>query len=259
MLCSAVAAVVRRQPNKIEALASRDNAADQDRGRRRLDGGADDSSGQHRDQATGWGSVNLANLAADWAGGTPPTSTPTTPAAPTSTSTPGTPPTATSTPVPPSATSTPLPGGNVVVNPGFESGPGVGWTEYSSGHYELIDTVKPHTGSYSADLCGYNSCTDLVQQTITVPSGANLTYWWDMASNEGTSTPYDRLRVQLYATSGTLLATLRSWDNTSTRNAWSQDTLSLAAYAGQTVTVRFVATTDASLVTRFFLDDIVVP
>ncbi len=245
------------------------------------------------DEATGWGSINAANLAADWSGAAPPTNTPTptlpaatatatntplpgstatntprpsatataTPVPPTATATATpVPPTATATasPVPPTATSTPV-SGNVVVNPGFESGPGVGWAEYSSGGFELIDTVNPHTGSYSADLCGYDSCTELVQQRVTVPSSAALHYWWYMASQEGTTTPYDYLAVQVLNTAGTVLGTPRVWSNTSTRDVWSQDTLSLAAYAGQTVVIRFVAKTDGSFPTEFFVDDVAIP
>ncbi len=196
-------------------------------------------------------------------GGTPPTATPTsaptsTPA-PTNTPTPGA--TSTATPVPtntplPTPTYTPTGGTNVVVNPGFESGPGVGWAEYSSGGYELIDTTRPHSGSYSAYECDYNYCTEYVQQTITIPSGANLTYWWYMTSSEGTGTAYDYLRVRLYSTSGALLTTLRTWSNRNTRNTWSQDTISLSAYAGQTVILRFMATTDSSLRTAFWVDDV---
>jgi len=173
----------------------------------------------------------------------------------TSTRTPAATATSTSAPLP---TATP-PSGNIIVNPGFESGPGVGWSEYSSGGYELVDTYRPHTGSYSADQCNYNSCTEYVQQRITVPSNAGLRYWWYMTSSEPTTTAYDYLRVQVYSTGGTLLGTLRAWSNTSTRNAWSPDTLSLAAYAGQTVLLRFTTTTDYTQPTNFFIDDVAVP
>ncbi len=183
-----------------------------------------------------------------------PTNTPTaTSVAPTATNTAtSAPPTATRT-----ATNTPSSGGtNVVVNPGFESGPGVGWTQYSSNGFQLIDTTRPHTGSYSAYECDYNSCTEYVQQQITVPANATLTYWRYMTSSEGTTTAYDYLRVRLFSTSGTLLTTLRTWSNTSTRNAWLQDSISLSGYAGQTVNLRFVSTTDFSLPSAFFIDDV---
>jgi len=189
-----------------------------------------------------------------------PTATPTKPALPTATNTPA--PVATNTPTNtprPAPTNTPGPVGNIVVNPGFESGPGVGWSESSSGGYEVIDTYRPHTGSYSADECNYNNCTDYVQQQVTVPSNASLRYWWYMTSSEGSTTAYDYFKVQVYNTSGTLLGTLRTWSNISARGVWSQDTLSLAAYAGQTVNLRFTTTTDYTQPTNFFVDDVSVP
>ncbi len=64
--------------------------------------------------------------------------------------------------------------------------------------------------------------------------------------------------VRVYSTSGTMLATLRTWSNRNTRNVWSLDTLSLAAYAGQTIRLQFLATTDSSLASAFFLDDLAV-
>jgi hypothetical protein len=78
------------------------------------------------DEATGWGSPNLSNLAADWSLQTVATATPTT-VPPTATATPTTvpptatpttvPPTATPTTVPPTATATPVPPTTTPVTP----------------------------------------------------------------------------------------------------------------------------------------------
>jgi subtilisin family serine protease len=154
----------------------------------------------------------------------------------------------------PSPSPSPTPGTNVLANPGFESGR-TGWTESSSGGYALIGTDRPRTGSYGAWLGGYNGATESITQTVTVPSSGTLTYWWRMETAESGSTVYDRLRVQVLSSSGSVLATLRTWSNASTANTWSQDTLSLSAYAGQSVGLRFLVTTDSSLATSFFLDD----
>jgi subtilisin family serine protease len=169
-------------------------------------------------------------------------------------------PTNTPTPAPnPTNTPTPAPGGtNVLQNPGFESGPNVAWTDTSSGGYEIIDTTRPRTGAYSAYFCDYNYCTDTLEQQLTVPANGTLTYYWYQTSSEGTATAYDYLHVRVYSTGGTLLATLRSWSNRNTRNAWSLDTLSMGAYAGQTVRLRFVSTNDSSLRSAFFVDDVAV-
>jgi hypothetical protein len=62
----------------------------------------------------------------------------------------------------------------------------------------------------------------------------------------------------VYSTSGTLLSTLRTWSNRNVRNVWSLDTISLAAWAGQTIRLQFVSTTDSSIASAFFLDDLAV-
>ena len=47
-----------------------------------------------------------------------------------------------------------------------------------------------------------------------------------------------------------------SRSNTSTRNAWLTESASLSPWAGQTVSVRFVATNDSSYASSFFVDDV---
>ncbi|HLN65106.1 MAG TPA: peptidase S8, partial [Symbiobacteriaceae bacterium] len=125
----------------------------------------------------------------------------------------------------------------------------------STNGYELIDTTRPHTGSYSAYLAGYNSGTDTISQTVTIPTNGTLKYYWYMTSSEGTTTAYDYFRVKLYNGS-TLVATLKTHSNTEGRNAWVQDSISLSTYAGQTLRIEFSATTDSSAVTSFFVDDV---
>ncbi len=164
-------------------------------------------------------------------------------------------PTATPTPGP-TATRTPKP--NIIVNPGFESGPGIGWTEFSSSSHEIVTTEWSHTGSYSAHECGYDACSEYIQQQIVIPANGSLAYWWYMSSNEGSTSANDFLKVELYSTSGRLLRTLRTWDNTSTRDTWLRDSISIAPKAGQTVLLRFTATTDGALPTSFYIDDVVV-
>jgi len=157
----------------------------------------------------------------------------------------------------PTPTPTPPPGGNKIVNGGFENGTSP-WVQSSSGGYQLIDTTRPHTGARSAYLGGYNSGTDTIYQTITLPSNGTLTYWWYMSTSESGPTAYDYLRVRLYNSSGTLVATLRTFSNASGAGVWRQDSISLASYAGQTLRVHFSATTDFSLPTSFFVDDVAV-
>jgi subtilisin family serine protease len=152
-------------------------------------------------------------------------------------------------PTPPPATG--------LTNPGFESGSKVGWTESSSGGYQLVTTDRARTGSYSAWLGGYNSGTDQVYQRVTVPSGGKLSYWWRMETTESGSTVYDYLDVRLYdGVTGGFITTLRRWTNASVKNTWSQDTLDVSAHAGKSVYVLFYVRTDSSLASSFFIDDV---
>jgi hypothetical protein len=144
---------------------------------------------------------------------------------------------------------------NIVVNGDFESGPDVGWTEFTD-RYELIDTNHPHTGSYAADECNYNDCMVWIEQTVTIPANAMLNYWWYVSSSDSMTSAHDYLKIELYRLDGSLLATLRTWNNTSQRNVYSLDTLSLSAYAGQTVQLRITGLTDGSLSSRYFIDDV---
>jgi thermitase len=148
------------------------------------------------------------------------------------------------------------PPAGALTNGGFESGLAP-WVETSSGGYTLRDTYRPHTGSYSEWMGGYNSGTDTVSQTVVVPSNGTLSYWWYMTSSEGTTTAYDYLRVKVYnASTGALITTLKTRSNRDTKNAWVQDSVSMASYAGQTVKITFEVTTDGSLTTSFFIDDV---
>ena len=107
-----------------------------------------------------------------------------------------------------------------------------------------IDTTRPHTGSYSAYLAGYNNGTDTIYQQVTIPStatSATLTYWWYMSTQEACSTPYDYLYAQVLNSSGAMLATLQTMTNASTKNTWTKSTYNLLAYKGQTIRVYFKA------------------
>jgi len=77
-----------------------------------------------------------------------------------------------------------------------------------------------------------------------------------MTSSEGVTTAYDFMYVEVRSTSGALLGTLQTLSNRSTRNAWTQSTLNVLPWAGQTVRIQYRVTTDVSLPTSFFVDDV---
>ena len=144
----------------------------------------------------------------------------------------------------------------LINNGGFESGQSP-WTESSTGGYQLVDSSLPHTGSYSAYLNGYNSSTDLIYQTVTIPStatSATLTFWTYVSTTE-TSHAYDYLYAQVRNTSGSALATLLTV-NDGTASGWVKHSYSLLNYKGQTIQIAFKGTNDVSNPTDFFVDDV---
>lgn len=198
------------------------------------------------DMASGLGSPDVDNLAKDLAasdgsgggGGTP---TPT-----------------------PSATPTPAPWKALLKNTGFESGQKP-WQESSSGGYQVISTLNPHSGSSSAYLCGYTACDDRIWQSFTVPatySDLNLYYWWFSASARTSPQCLDSFTVVLQTVSGKSIKTLQHDCNNNPTNGWTQQNIDLSAllapYKGQRVSLLFRGTTQSSSyqTTDFFVDDV---
>ena len=146
-------------------------------------------------------------------------------------------------------------GTELVLNGGFESGT-TSWTQTSG----VIGAFTPHTGTNDAYLCGYGSAhTDYIYQQIAIPSTATatLTFWVNITTSETTTTSaYDTLKVQVLNTSGTVLATVATYSNLDKTSGWVQKSLSLAAYKGQTIRLRFYGVEDSSLATSFKVDDI---
>ena len=149
----------------------------------------------------------------------------------------------------------PPPSGNLLVNPGFESG-NTGWSS-TSGVITSSTSRPARTGSWKAWLNGYgSSTTDTLSQSVTLPASGTrtLAFYIRIDSAETTtSTAYDTLKVQIV--SGGATTTLATYSNLDKSSSYVQKSYSLAAYAGQTVTVRFTGTEDSSLQTSFVIDD----
>jgi aminopeptidase S len=144
-------------------------------------------------------------------------------------------------------------GGQVVGNGGFESG-SAPWSA-SSGVITNSASQPAHAGSYKAWLDGYGSThTDTLSQSVTLPAGCStytLAFYLHIDTAETTSSiAYDRLTVQLGTT---ILAT---YSNLDAAAGYQRKTFDVGAYAGQTVTLKFTGTEDASLQTSFVVDDV---
>lgn len=152
-------------------------------------------------------------------------------------------------------TTPPPTGGNLLANPGFESG-AASW----AGNTGIIttNTGRPaRTGSYKAWFGGNaTTSTETLTQAVTVPStatAANLSYWIRTDTAESGSTAYDTFKVQVVVNGVT--TTLRTFSNVGTNATYTQYSHSLLAYKGKSVTVKFLMNEDSSLQTSFVLDD----
>ena len=150
---------------------------------------------------------------------------------------------------------------NVVTNGGFETSASP-WT-VSSGVYctnASCSGQTAHAGTGFLWLNGYGSThTDSATQSITIPAGktsASLTFYVHIDTQETGTTAYDKLAVAV--TSGTTTTTLATYSNVNAATGYVLKTISLNAYIGKTVTLKFTGTEDSSLATSFVLDDVAV-
>ncbi|GAB3815203.1 M4 family metallopeptidase [Micromonospora zhanjiangensis] len=148
--------------------------------------------------------------------------------------------------------------GQKLGNPGFESGTSP-WTG-STGTIGSFSGQPAHSGSRVSYLNGYGySASESIAQSVSLPAGCaayTFSFWLHIDSAESTSsTAYDTLKVQVLNSGGTVLATLATYSNLNKAAGYSQKSFSLAAYAGQTVSVKFLGAEDSSLQTSFVIDD----
>jgi kumamolisin len=224
------------------------------------------------DMGSGIGSPDIFNIAQDIAGGAAPPPSPTASPTPSPTDTPTPGPTATSTPAPPPTpvpTDTPAPppppsSGSLIQNGDFEQGVDP-WQETSANGYELVDTTNPHSGQYSAYLCGYSNCNDSIAQDFTVPgnaSGITVSYWWFGNTTRTSHSCRDSFTVTMLDSNGSIIGRLQRSCNTNATNRWQQVsfdvTSKLSNFGGQTVTLLFNARTSGSfsVTSSFFVDDV---
>jgi subtilisin family serine protease len=148
--------------------------------------------------------------------------------------------------------------GQKLANPGFESG-NVSWSASSGVIGQWGASGEPtHSGTWDAWLDGYGtSHTDTLSQTVTLPAGCstyNLSFWLHIDTSETTTTTaYDTLKAQVV--DGTTTTTLATYSNLNHASGYSQKSFSLSAYAGHTITVKFLGVEDVSLQTSFVIDD----
>ena len=146
---------------------------------------------------------------------------------------------------------------NGLISDGCFEDRGLGWTERSAHGHALISNFNPHTGKWGAFLGGANNADDVLSQQIDLPSDKIITAlaWWASATEEP-GIGFDRMTLSVLRPDGELLRDLWTVDSSAAVNQWDLAEVDLTQYAGQTVRLRFRATTNGSSPTDFYVDDI---
>jgi PKD repeat protein len=151
-------------------------------------------------------------------------------------------------------------------DPGFESGGSSSpWTTTSTvggatAPWNSSSSEPPHTGSWDIWLNGWGKTdTDTLAQTVTIPAGcvnATLTFWLHIDTAETTTTTkYDTLKLDVLNSASTVLSTPGNWSNLDHKTGYAQWSVNLAAYVGQTITIKWTGSEDSTNQTSFVLDD----
>jgi len=137
-------------------------------------------------------------------------------------------------------------------NGDFEAGRNIGWAETDAQNYPVVGTGGAQSGNWRAWLAGADNALSTISQSIKVPTGGGtLTYGYKIDSSDACG--YDFAYVEVNGTS------LKTYNlcRTNVTTGYVAGTVNLAAYAGQLVTLRFRATTDKSMLSSFYLDNVV--
>ncbi|HLH70902.1 MAG TPA: putative Ig domain-containing protein [Candidatus Dormibacteraeota bacterium] len=137
-------------------------------------------------------------------------------------------------------------------NPGFEDGTAP-WTATPGVIASNADGETAHSGTHYAWLDGYGvPHVDTLSQQVTIPSGcvsSVLSFWLKVVSDDHTGVAHDTLTVRVGS------QTVATYSNLDASGTYVRRTVDLSRFAGQTVTIQFVGSEDASLATSFLIDD----
>ena len=144
-----------------------------------------------------------------------------------------------------------------VTNGNFETG-NTTWTESSTNYPSIIMNdarIKARSGKFYAWLGGHDDETSLLSQSITVQSDAPyLRLYYMTASGEKCGNRYDTAQSAIdgvTVANGNLELCARNLVR-----SWKPMTVDLTSKIGQTVTFSVTTTTDESIVSSLWLDDI---
>lgn len=144
-------------------------------------------------------------------------------------------------------------GGQLLVNPGFESG-AVSWNATAGVIGPYSGVQAPHTGTWDAWLDGYGRThTDSMFQFVTVPPGCQhvtLSFWLHVDTAETANVATDRLVISADGT-----PTVAAFSNIDGSSSYRFMSFPLNAFP-DAMAFSFSGTENATLQTSFLVDDI---
>ncbi|MBX3000825.1 MAG: trypsin-like serine protease [Caldilineaceae bacterium] len=159
-----------------------------------------------------------------------------------------------------SGSPTPMPPGvEILRNGDFDKGPNGDWAESSTNfgnepgalilNQAALKGIVPHSDGYAVWLGGRANETGVLSQTVTLNGVASsFTYYYRIASED--SCGKDKVELWLNQTKA------RTYDLCVANNigVWTQGSVDVSAFSGQTLTIAFRIQTDGSFNSNFFLD-----
>lgn len=146
-----------------------------------------------------------------------------------------------------------------IINGDFEQGRGIGWAEWSSHGFPLIEPVAnlplyPHSGNYAAWLGGGDSETSyIIQYGIPIFKPATALHLWYVAASQETVCGNDVGTINIHSDA------VFTWDLCAANNSthWTELTVDLSAYDGLFVSsLSILVVTNGSLNSNLFIDDV---
>ena len=146
---------------------------------------------------------------------------------------------------------------------GFE-GSASPWTVSSGVWCSELHVLRPRPRTAAPASCGWTATARPTRtprrsrsRSLTGKTSASLTFYLHIDTAETTkSTAYDTLTVGV--TSGSTTTTVGTYSNLNAASGYVLKTISLNAYIGKTVTLKFTGKEDSSAQTSFVLDDVAV-
>jgi hypothetical protein len=154
---------------------------------------------------------------------------------------------------------------NLLVNPSFDATPvGTGWVQTPIDPvYPIItaDGTLVQSAPNKAWMAGIAraNANDTLYQDVTVPAGATalaLTGYYEIRTQE-LGGVYDRAKIELVQTGGTLIQQAFAKDNSNATTAWTALQFTFATpHAGETIRLRLSTASDPTDSTSFFFDSL---